>query len=221
MAAKPNRAPKHYRILWGIMADPQLSASAKCCAVALLLKFRNSETELCNPSFDTLARAVGRSRRSAIDAIAELKSGDDPWLSVKSTKGGAKANTNNFHFSSARLTGEARCTPTGAADFTGEVEGQRGEADRSVRVKRAAHELSIEPSNNYSTEAQRSEGSALPAWAKPAGNGKYFVEVESPGGDLIRRYHKVIEKPLPIVSPRQNAFIVPYVTPPGSAPVVA
>lgn len=221
MAAKPKRAPKHYRILWGIMADPQLSASAKCCAVALLLKFRNSETELCNPSFDTLARAVGRSRRSAIDAIAELKSGDDPWLSVKSTKGGAKANTNNFHFSSARLAGEAHCTPTGVADITGEVEGQRGEGDRTVPVKRAAHELSIEPSNNYSAEAQRSEGSALPAWAKPLGNGKYLVAIDSPGGDLILRYHQAIKTPLPKTSTRHNAFIVPYVTPPGSAPVAA
>jgi hypothetical protein len=56
----------------------------------------------------------------------------------------------------------------------------------------------------------------LPPWAKAVGNGKYFVQIESEGGDLIRRHCKATHQTLPISSQRESAFIVPYVRPPGS-----
>ena len=220
MARRSRKAPSEtavYDLLWAMMADPKLKAPAKCVGVALALKFRNVQTGQCNPSFATLAKVVGRERRSVIEAVTELK--EAGWVWWEATGGGSKANTNKFTF--PRLTGVELDTRTGAEVDTGAELGTTGVEFSTSGVSNSAHELSIEPLKNLSAEAQRSEGSALPAWAKPAGKGKYFVEVESPGGDLIRRYHQAIGQKLPIVSQRQNAFIVPYVTPPGAAPVAA
>jgi hypothetical protein len=88
--------PAQYLVLWAIMADEQLSASAKCVATMLLLKFRNHKTNQCNPGFATLAKCVGRKRRSVIDALSELKAAG--WIRWEGTKGGSPANTNNFQF---------------------------------------------------------------------------------------------------------------------------
>ena len=57
--------PVQYFVLWAIMADEQLSASAKCIATVLLLKYRNHATNQCNPGFTALAKCVGRKRRSS------------------------------------------------------------------------------------------------------------------------------------------------------------
>jgi hypothetical protein len=70
---KPNRSPAHYLVLWAIMEDVRLSAAAKCVATVLILQFRNHKTSVCNPSFTTIGKCVGRKRRSVIDAINELK----------------------------------------------------------------------------------------------------------------------------------------------------
>ena len=85
-----------FGFMWPLMADPDLSPSAKCAAVALVFKFHNNRRDLCNPSFVAIGRIVGRKRRSTIDAVQELQ--DAGWLRVRSTKGGSKSNTNNFVF---------------------------------------------------------------------------------------------------------------------------
>lgn len=85
-----------YAFLWRLMADDALSASAKCVAVTLLLKFHNAKTGQCNPSFAAIAKATGRSRRAIFPAVTELKDGG--WISIESTKGGSSTNTNRFKF---------------------------------------------------------------------------------------------------------------------------
>lgn len=86
----------HYQVLWSIMADPELSQAAKCCATVLLLKYRNHITGQCNPSYGELAKRVGRHRRKVIDSLNELKRSG--WIRWAGTKGGTPANTNNFVF---------------------------------------------------------------------------------------------------------------------------
>lgn len=86
----------HYQVLWSIMADPDLSQAAKCCATVLLLKYRNHITGQCNPSYGELAKRVGRHRRKVIDSLNELK--QSGWIRWAGTKGGTPANTNNFVF---------------------------------------------------------------------------------------------------------------------------
>jgi DNA-binding transcriptional MocR family regulator len=86
----------HYLVLWAIMADDRLSAPAKCVAVVLLLKYRNHKTGQCNPSYGSLAKQVGRERRSVIDALSQLRALG--WIDWTGTKGGSPSNTNNFQF---------------------------------------------------------------------------------------------------------------------------
>lgn len=204
---------EHHDILWAIMKDSKISAAAKCAAVVLLLKYRNKATGLCNPSFDTVAKAMGRTRRPTIEALRELKSLG--WLRWTGTAGGSSKNTNNFTFQNRK--GVLRTAPVlSTTPVLSSVE--RGAADSTEGVLQTAHELSIEPFSNSCADAPRSEVSALPAWAKPTGKGKFFVQIESEGGDLIFQHCKATDQKLPIVSTREGAYIVPYVWPPGSEP---
>ena len=91
-----------YAFLWRLMADTALSASAKCVAATLLLKFHNTKTGQCNPSFAAIAKTIGRSRRTIFPAIAELR--DSGWITVESTKGGSSSNTNHFDFDFGRVS---------------------------------------------------------------------------------------------------------------------
>jgi Helix-turn-helix domain len=204
---------EHHDILWAIMKDSKISAAAKCAAVVLLLKYRNKATGLCNPSFDTVAKAMGRTRRPTIEALRELKSLG--WLRWTGTAGGSSKNTNSFTFQSPE--GVLWAAPVPSTTPVSSSVG-RGAEDSAEGVLQTAHELSIEPSINSCADAPRSEGSALPAWARPAGNGKFFVRIESEGGDLIAQHCKETNQKLPMVSNREGAYIVPYVWPPGLDP---
>src|SRR4029077_18492450 len=84
------------------MADTALSASAKVVATTLVLKFHNTKTGQCNPSFAAIAEAIGRRRRTIFPAIAELK--DAGWITVESTGGGSSSNTNHFDFDFGRVS---------------------------------------------------------------------------------------------------------------------
>lgn len=81
---------ERHEILWAIMEDARLSAAAKCVATVLLLKFRNEQTKVCNPSFGTMAKCVGRKRRSVMEF---------GWATWTGTLGGSTENTNQFYFS--------------------------------------------------------------------------------------------------------------------------
>lgn len=138
---------EHHDILWAIMEDPRASAASKCVATVLLLKFRNHETRVCNPSFGTIAKCVGRKRRSVIDAVNELKGLG--WVRWTGTLGGSTENTNQFDFSlpvqSAAPVQDT--TPVQCSAAT-------GAAERTIPVQYTAHELSIKPSKNQSERAR-------------------------------------------------------------------
>ena len=139
---------EQHDILWAIMKDSERSASAKCVATVLLLKFRNHDTLVCNPSFTAIAARVGRKRRSVIDAVNELKAAG--WLDWTGTLGGSSENTNNFTFNLEPQPVQSAApvqstTPVQSA-------AQTGAAERTRPVQRTAHELSIELSKNHERE---------------------------------------------------------------------
>lgn len=65
-------AATKFALMAAINADRELPATAKCAAYALIFTFHNSETGQCNPSLKVLAAAIGRSSRTATDAVAAL-----------------------------------------------------------------------------------------------------------------------------------------------------
>lgn len=158
-----------YATLWAIMKDPRPSAAAKCAATVCILKFRNNETGKCNPSFTTIGREMGRGRTAAIDAINQLKALG--WLTVESTKGGAKSNTSNFVFKgpsgAESRTGTSAESTTGLEDTTGAEDNrdQSGSPDRTGPGVRSR--TILEPSLNLrarepsSAEALGSLGSLV------------------------------------------------------------
>lgn len=152
MAEKMKRTPLHYKVLWGLMADPDVQAPSKCVATVMLLKYRNHQTGLCNPSFTTLANCVGRKRRSVIDAVNDLKA--NGWLKWEGTAGGSQKNTNNFEFL-MKETGAEFCTRTGAEVDTGAEFSTTGAEFSTLPVQSSAHDLSIEPSSNHSGAPRR------------------------------------------------------------------
>ncbi|WP_187437564.1 helix-turn-helix domain-containing protein [Bradyrhizobium rifense] len=153
LRSKPE--PIHYRIRRAIMADPSLTSTAKLVADALLITFRNSTTGRCNPSLAKIALAIGRSRRTVIKAIGELKAGADPWLIVRGTRGGSKDNTNNYEF---RMKGTGAVCCTGEEGHASEEKADRGEAECTEGVKPTAHKLSDELSRTIDADNVEEDG---------------------------------------------------------------
>src|SRR3954453_19408043 len=87
-------APQKFGFYWRMMAAPVLSASAKCVAAALLLKFHNAKTGRCNPSVPAIAKVIGRTGRAVFPAFVEPK--DSGWIPVESTLGGSSSHTNQY-----------------------------------------------------------------------------------------------------------------------------
>ena len=79
------KAPEKFDFFWRLMADNKLSAPAKCAAAVLLLQFHNTRTGQCNPSYASIARAMGRDRSNAVEAVRDLA--QRHWLRVESTLG--------------------------------------------------------------------------------------------------------------------------------------
>src|SRR5262249_14203477 len=96
MAMKKTSAPDRYDFLWRLFADTNLSSSAKCAATVMLLQYRNHRTGLCNPSYASIAKAIGLARRNAINAVRELA--DSRWINIESTLGVGKKNTSKITF---------------------------------------------------------------------------------------------------------------------------
>jgi hypothetical protein len=123
------RARAKWEFFWRLMADTELSASAKCVATALLFKRDNNKTGRCDPAFETIGEDIGRDRRNVIRSIGELK--DRGWITVQSTKGGraknGDANTNRYHFDLP--LGEKRTK--GDSDAT--VNGDTGNSVKNAR----------------------------------------------------------------------------------------
>lgn len=212
MAEKKKRTPLHYKVLWGIMADPNVQAPSKCVAAVMLLKFRNHQTGLCNPSFATLATCVGRKRRSVIDAVNDLRA--NGWLNWEGTAGGSQKNTNNFEFL-MKETGTEFCTPTGAEGDTGAEFSTTGAEFCTRPVQSSAHDLSIEPSSNHSGATRR----LFDEEGKRRG---FDVKCDSPSGRRWERYCREQGYPLPIRSPRTDCYLgLPSIEPPNFSEAAA
>ncbi|MEZ0061420.1 hypothetical protein ABIF26_006963 [Bradyrhizobium elkanii] len=145
---------EQHDILWSVMEDARLSAAAKCVATVLLLKFRNQASGVCNPSFNTIAKCVGRKRRSVIDAVNELK--EFGWLSWTGTLGGSTENTNQFDFSLP-----VQCTAPVQETTPVQSSAPTGAAERTTPVQYTAHEPSIKPSKNQE-EGARARATLIP-----------------------------------------------------------
>jgi hypothetical protein len=93
-ATRKQRAKRKFAFLKELRRDTTLQPSAKMVVWSLAEDFYNLDDERCNPSFASLARAVGRRQRSVIDAIGEAKTRG--WLEVSSIGGGSKRSTNRY-----------------------------------------------------------------------------------------------------------------------------
>lgn len=130
MTRRTRTPPNKFGLLKAMLADANLSASAKVIGTVLLIHFHNSKTGRCNPSFRAIGEAAGRTRRAVFPAVEELHSAG--WLVIEGTKGGAPGSTNSFAFNFKRVkqtspvTGAADDTPTGEAYDTGEAERRDG-----------------------------------------------------------------------------------------------
>lgn len=95
-----------------LLADVELSSSAKCLAAAVLLKWFFNERSECFASYETIAQAAGMKRRAtAIKAIQELEAAG--WLTVeKRGRGqGGRSYTNRLHFDFDRVRNGTQNVP--------------------------------------------------------------------------------------------------------------
>jgi hypothetical protein len=189
--------PAQYLVLWSIMADPKLSAAAKCVATALLLKFRDHATGQCNPSFSALAAVVGRKRRSVIDALNELWS--EGWVDWTGTKGGAPSNTNQFRFFLEPQLVRSTAPVQHAALV--QHKARTGAAERTEPVQYTAHE----PSKNHPEPSSE---------LRP--KKKFKVRRDTPQGDQWQRYWRDTGQPEPAYSHRTGEYLtaLPSLLPP-------
>jgi Helix-turn-helix domain len=93
-AMRKQRAKRKFAFLRELRRDTIMQPSAKMVVWSLAEDFYNLDDERCNPSFASLARAVGRRQRSVIDAIGEAKTRG--WIEVSSIGGGSKRSTNRY-----------------------------------------------------------------------------------------------------------------------------
>jgi hypothetical protein len=110
-ATRKQRAKRKFALLKELRRDATLPPSAKMVVWSLADDFYNLDDEQCNPSFASLARAVGRRSRSVIDAIGEAKAGG--WIEVSSIGGGSKRSTNRY-----TIVWDKRADVTPAAEKT-------------------------------------------------------------------------------------------------------
>lgn len=89
-----------WQLLQAILADAELSATAKVVA-ARMLDYLHTQTGRCCPSYQSLADGTGLKRRAIIYAAQELEKAE--WIKVARVKGGVAAGatryaTNEIHF---------------------------------------------------------------------------------------------------------------------------
>ncbi|MGY8664198.1 helix-turn-helix domain-containing protein [Bradyrhizobium sp. UFLA05-109] len=135
------------------MRDPRLTSTDKIVATALLLKFRNKETGQCNPSYRTVANAIGMSRDAVMDAVKRLNAAG--YVAVNGTKGGSVRHTNQFDFP---LPSTGGGYATGEEHATGGTDVDKSRGADTSGVEQPPHELSIEPSRTNSGDQVEADG---------------------------------------------------------------
>jgi helix-turn-helix protein len=168
--SKRTAAKKKYDFLWRMFADTVLSFTGKVVATTLLLKFHNTKTGQCNPSIATIAKAIGRGRRTTFYAITELK--ETGWITVKSTGGGSSRNTDQFDFDFERLQSIA---PVGVQESAPEQDFARGVQDPAHEPSRTTRAFGAGGGGREKT-SQRAPDGALEKfeqlrqlWQRPYG----------------------------------------------------
>ncbi|QOZ45516.1 hypothetical protein XH89_20030 [Bradyrhizobium sp. CCBAU 53340] len=98
----PNDLLTKWRLLQAIVTDSALDPVSKLVATRLL-DHCNTKTGRCDPSYQTIADAIGYSRRHVIRAIQRLASAG--WVQVNHRGRGRQARSNQFSFSWQRADG--------------------------------------------------------------------------------------------------------------------
>lgn len=82
-----------WQLLQAILADAELSATAKLVA-ARLLYHHSTQSGRCSPSYQTVADGIALQRRAVIRAVQDLEARG--WLAVNRVKGGDPAAAQGF-----------------------------------------------------------------------------------------------------------------------------
>jgi hypothetical protein len=94
-----------WKLLQAIIADPSVDACGKLVAVRLL-DHCNTKSGRCDPSYKTIADAIGYSRRHVIRAVACLAAAG--WIVTKRKVTAGRLASNDFAFAWERAAGEHR-----------------------------------------------------------------------------------------------------------------
>lgn len=105
-----------WKLAQAIVADPDLAASPKVSALALL-EFLNTGTRQCNPTYERLAEAMGIKRRAAIDAVAALAARG--WVTIDRPPRG-KRESCSFRFDFDRASQVQKSAPDQVQETTPE-----------------------------------------------------------------------------------------------------
>jgi hypothetical protein len=106
----PSTLVERWQLILVINADPELSASAKIVAVALM-SFVNSKTGECYPTFEKIMACCHVSKATVARANQALESRG--WVAIKRDEGGDR-ESNHYHFAFERIregSNRARAAP--------------------------------------------------------------------------------------------------------------
>jgi hypothetical protein len=146
----PSTLVERWQLAQAINADPELSASAKTVAVALL-GFVNSKTGECYPALEKIMARCHVSKATAVRATQALES--RRWVMIERDTGGDR-EANRYHFVFDRIRGgSTQTTATSEAPGADEVHGIKFEPCAD------AHSLKSEPSmvSNLTVHGVKSE----------------------------------------------------------------
>jgi hypothetical protein len=111
----PSTLVERWQLILAINADPELSASAKIVALALM-SFVNSKTGECYPTFEKIMACCHVSKVTVARANQALES--HGWVAIERDEGGDR-ESNHYHFAFERIregTNRARVAPKAPDD---------------------------------------------------------------------------------------------------------
>ncbi|MGA8650412.1 MAG: helix-turn-helix domain-containing protein [Xanthobacteraceae bacterium] len=97
--SNPSTLAERMDLIQAINADPELSASAVVVAVALM-RFVNSKTGECYPTFESIAERCHVSKRTVATAVQDLERRG--WVVIERDYGGDR-EANRYHFAFDRI----------------------------------------------------------------------------------------------------------------------
>jgi hypothetical protein len=168
--------PDKVSLAVAIGEDVRLTPFQRLIGIALLLRFHNTATGRCDPSYASLGRVVGLKRRATIEAVHQLERFG--WVKVVRTKGGRARNTFRFaHPETVSDTIRGNAPPCtrgeqddsaeqcasmhlrGASTSTQTHEGNAGTNPRDLVLEKELDQVQSQPGRH------RQRGSRLPtAW---------------------------------------------------------